>query len=122
MAETLSLDFSVPPVDVRTTGPTGAPVPFQGLTVASRHSSWTGAEHAEETRSANIAAIRAHWKEPHTIIEIAELTHLPISSVCSLKSAIEDELEFVDYEPIDWGEGRKATKRSRWRIRRCREV
>jgi hypothetical protein len=91
--------------------------PINGKTPQSRHASWTGARHAEETRSANIVALRQLWHEPRTMNEIAAITGLPITSVCSLKAAIEDELVFVDYEVIEWGTGRRSTKRSRWQIR-----
>ena len=113
------LDFDAPIVDVRQVAPTGAPrPPIAGRTTTSRHASYTGAVHAEETRSANIVALQQLWREPRTMNEIAAITGLPMSSVCSLKSALEVELEAVDFELIEWGEGRKATKRTRWRIRR----
>jgi len=113
-----SFKFDVPPADVGQVGPTGEPLPpINGRSLQSRHASYTGAVHAAETRSANITALCQLWREPRTINEIQVITGLPLSSVCSLKSAIEDELEEVDYEVIDWGPHRKPTKRTRWRIR-----
>src|SRR5262245_37427245 len=91
--------------------------PFQGSTPQSAHASYTGAVHALATRSANISALRQLWREPRTINEIAAITGLPVSSVCSLKDAIKDELEIVDFETIDWGPGRRPTKRCRWRLK-----
>src|SRR5262249_739988 len=98
------LDFSAQP-------------PINGRTPQSRHSSWTGAVHAAEARSANMTALRQLWREPRTMNEVSAITGLPMSSVCSLKSAIEDELEVVDMIPIEWGPGRRATKRCRWRLK-----
>jgi hypothetical protein len=116
MQETFS--FEAPPVDVGQVSPTGQTLPpIAGRTAPARHSSYTGAVHAAETRSANIVALRQLWREPRTINEIAAITGLPLSSVCSLKSAIEDELEFVDFEVIDWGPRRRSTKRARWRLK-----
>jgi|SRR6185503_2561098 len=96
--------------------PVSISAPFHGRSQASRDASKSGARHAEETRSANIALMRKVWVEPHTMHEIHELTGLPLSSVCSLKSAIEDELEVVDHVTIEWGEGRRATQRTRWKL------
>lgn len=104
--------------DIRRVSPTGGELPpVNGATPAARHSSYTGAVHASEAQSANLVAMRQLWREPRTINDIAALMPLPVSSVCSLKSALEAELEFVDYEVIVWGEGRKDTKRARWRLR-----
>lgn len=111
--------FDMPPVDVSTSTPTGeSRPPIAGATSEARHASYTGAVHACETRSANLVALRQLWKEPRTINDIAAITGLPVSSVCSLKAALARELEFVDYERVEWGDGRKATKRSRWRMAR----
>lgn len=112
------LNFARPIADVSTTSPAGESLPpIAGATVQARHASYTGAVHAAEARSANIVALRQLWREPRTINEIATITRLPVSSVCSLKSAIAGELEFVDYELVEWGDGRRPTKRSRWRLR-----
>jgi len=92
-------------------------VPINGKTPMARHASYTGAVHACETRSANLVAMRQLWREPRTLNEIATIMGLPVSSVCSLKSAIEDELETVDFEEVNWGPGRRPTKRTRWRLR-----
>jgi hypothetical protein len=45
------------------------------------------------------------------------VTGYPLSSVCSLKALIADELEEVDHEIMTWGNG-KTTKRTRWRGKR----
>jgi hypothetical protein len=112
------LRFDAPIADVATTSPSGASLPpINGTTPQSRHSSYTGAICASQTRSANIVALRQLWREPRTLNEISVITGLPVSSVCSLKAALASELEFVDFERITWGDGRKATKRSRWRIK-----
>lgn len=91
--------------------------PFRGTTDQSKHASWTGSVHATDARTANILTLRQLWTVPRTMNEIAAMSGLPLSSVCSLKSAIEDELEFVDHEIMEWPQGR-ATKRSRWRLKR----
>jgi len=91
--------------------------PINGRTVKARHASYTGAVHALKSRSANLVALRQLWREPRTLNEISVLSGLPVSSVCSLKKALEDELEVVDFETIEWGSGRRATKRCRWRLR-----
>ena len=91
--------------------------PINGRTPLSRDSSYSGAVHAAETRSANIWTLRQLWREPLTINDVAALAHLPVSSVCSLKAAIHDELEEVDQELIMWGDGRRHTKRTRWRLK-----
>src|SRR5579862_7035706 len=119
------LDFSAPIADVTTTSPTGEALPpIAGRSPAARHASYTGAVHAQETRSANLTALRQLWREPRTINEMAAITGLPVSSVCSLKSALEDELEVVDFELVEWGDGRRPTKRTRWQLKTCsrREV
>lgn len=114
-----AFDFAEPVADVRRVSPVGQPLPpINGTTPRSRHASYTGAVHAAETRSANIVVLRQLWREPRTLNDIHVITGLPLSSVCSLKSAIENELEEVDHEVIDWGPGRKATKRTRWQLKR----
>ncbi len=90
--------------------------PINGLTPKSRHASWTGAQHAAETRSANIVALRQLWREPRTMQSVAILSGLPLSSVCSLKAAIGDELEAVGFEPVEWHTGR-PTKRTLWQLK-----
>lgn len=91
--------------------------PINGNTPLTRASSYSGAIHAAETRSANITALRQLWREPRTMNEIAVITGLPLSSVCSLKDAIKDELMEVDHELVEWGNGRKPTTRTRWQIK-----
>ena len=114
-----TFNFDAEPVDVRQVGPTGERLaPFRGRSVMSRHTSYTGALHATEARSANILTLRQLWTVPRTMNEIAAISGLPLSSVCSLKSAIEDDLEEIDMEVIEWGDGRRPTKRTRWRIKR----
>lgn len=54
---------------------------------------------------------------PFTLNECASITGWPLSSICSLKDAIKDELERDGYQIIDWGEGR-TTQRTRWKIKR----
>lgn len=91
--------------------------PIHGVTAESRASSTTGAACAEETRSRNIVRMRVLWKTAHTLNEMADLMGLPITSICSLKSALEAALTFDSYEHVDHGPQRKATKRKRWRLR-----
>jgi hypothetical protein len=93
-------------------------LPFQGATRRSAHASYTGAVSASQTRSANLTALRQLWREPRTMVEMSTISGLPLSSICSLKACLANELEVVDFEDIHWGDGRKATKRTRWRIRR----
>jgi len=117
----VDFDFAPPPpVDPRSTSPTGEALelpPINGSTTASRHASYTGALHALETRSANIERLREVWREPRTMNEVHDITGLPLSSICSLKSAIDDELMEVGYQLVEWGEGRRPTKRTRWKVR-----
>ena len=91
--------------------------PINGTTPKSRHASYTGAVHALHARSANLVALRQLWREPRTLNEISVLSGLPVSSVCSLKAALDAELEIVDFETVEWGEGRRPTKRCRWRLK-----
>jgi hypothetical protein len=91
--------------------------PINGTTIPARHASFTGAVHALETRSANVQALLQLWRQPLTIQDVAAITKLPISSVCSLKASIADRLVFVDYEIVEWLH-RKPTKRCRWQLRR----
>lgn len=117
MADMLPLFADPDPVDVRAVGPRGeALAPFQGKSPQTTHASWTGAVHATEARSANLTMLRQLWRDPLTLNQVATISGLPLSSVCSLKAALEDELEFVDHEIVQW-QGR-STKRSRWRLRR----
>lgn len=113
------LDLSEP-VDPLAVSPVGQPrlPPVNGKTPQSRHSSYTGAVRAAEKRSLNIERLRALWVEPFTMDQIAHITCLPLSSICSLKSCIEDELEIVDMVPQTWPTGR-TTKRCRWQLRAC---
>jgi hypothetical protein len=116
MADSLSFDFGVSPVNPHTVGPTVLP-PISGKTPASRAASRTGALHAAETRSPNIWTLRQVWREPLTINEVAAITGLAVGSVCSLKALLDPELEEVDHERIVWGDGRRDTWRTRWRIK-----
>lgn len=119
MADMLPLFPDSDPVDLRAVGQRGETLaPFQGKTAQTAHASWTGAVHATEARSANLTMLRQLWREPRTMNEIAEISGLPLSSVCSLKSSIEDELEEVDFEIKHWGDGKPDTKRTRWRLKR----
>ena len=88
--------------------------PFQGKTISSRHASWTGAEHAKETRSRNLIVLQHLWIDPMTMQEVAELSGLPLSSVCSLKACL--DLEAVGFQSVEWP-GRKPTKRTTWRLK-----
>lgn len=96
-----TLDFSLPPIN--------------GLTAQSRHASYTGAVKALKTRSRNLERLRALWVDAWTINEIAAITCLPISSVCSLKAAL--DLEPVGFQVQTWGDGHRPTKRTVWRLR-----
>lgn len=114
--ESLPLFADPEPADVRAVGPRGEKLaPFQGKSKQSAHASWTGAVHATEARSENLTTLRQLWREPRTMNEVATIARLPLSSVCSLKAVLEDELEFVDHEIVQW-RGR-TTKRSRWRLK-----
>ncbi len=88
-----------------------------GVTPESRESSRTGAVAAEAVRGRHLATLRRLWREPRTLNEIADLSGLPITSVCSLKASMEADLEWHSYEHIAGTATRKATKRSRWKLR-----
>ncbi len=90
--------------------------PFQGRSPRARHASLSGAVCAARTRSANMQRLRDLWQEPHTLNEVAALSGLPLTSVCSLKANLEDQLEVYDYAVIEWPH-RMPTKRCRWRLR-----
>jgi hypothetical protein len=93
------------------------PVPFQGRTAISRAASFSGAVHvAERGRGNQLARIRALWTVPRTMQEIADLTGIPINSMCSLKACLGAELEAVDRIRISWP-GRRDTTRTRWRLK-----
>jgi hypothetical protein len=113
-----ALSFDAPIAEVRSTDPDGRAF-INGRTAQSRHASYTGAMRAQATRSAHITALRLVWQQPLTINAVADLTGLPVSSVCSLKAALADELEAVDFETVTWGSGR-TTKRTRWQLRIAR--
>lgn len=115
MTDALAFDFDVPPADLARIGPTGAPI--NGLTHESRASSRTGADCADERRSENLTRMRALWRDSWTLNELASLMNLPLASICSLKSSLESELTWVDYQVQRHGPSRRATRRSRWRIR-----
>lgn len=90
---------------------------FQGNTVKSRHASWTGAVHACQARGEKVAALRQLLMHhgPLTLNDCAAILKYPLSSICSLKAAIEDELHVVDFETVAWANG-KSTKRARWGV------
>ena len=114
----LALDFSVPTVDVTRESPQGEPLPpINGRTIAARHASFTGAVHACHARGEKLVALRQLLTHhgPLTINEVAAITGWPLSSVCSLKSALPDVVP-DGFEVVEWRAG-KATKRTRWIIR-----
>lgn len=85
------------------------------------HSSWTGAQAQTlpiwtEKQSALLQMLANG--QPLTRNQLALFLHWPLSSVCSILKSVEDKLEVVDYETIDWGEGRRATKRERFQVKR----
>ncbi len=90
--------------------------PVSGLTPETRAASETGAEKAAQQRTAKIERLREAWRTPRTMLEVAEATGLPLSSVCSLKHAIRRELAFEGYRFIVWADG-TTTKRTMWRMR-----
>jgi len=97
--------------------PVSISAPFHGLSDQSRSASKSGALYAAENRSENIAQLRTLWRQPHTMHEIAALAHLPLSSVCSLKAEIEDELTAVGFQRIEWEGGRRSTRRTCWQLK-----
>lgn len=92
--------------------------PFQGSTRSSKHASWTGSVHATKARGEKVVALRQLLRNhgPMTLNEAAVITGWPLSSICSLKAAITDELEPDGFDVQDWGDGR-TTKRTRWKFR-----
>ena len=87
----------------------------RGKPPQSRHASWTGAVSERDVRATHLETVRRLWAEPHTMHEIAALTGYPLASICAHKAALVDELEFVDFQTVEWGPGRKPTHRTRWR-------
>lgn len=89
--------------------------PFQ----AGSHASWTGArsqtvEVWTEKQSALLQMLANG--SPMTRNELATVLHWPLSSVCSVLDSVRERLEVVDFETVTWGEGRKSTKRERFRV------
>jgi hypothetical protein len=89
--------------------------PFEGRTVQAKHASYTGAVHAHETRQSQIDRLRRVWVQPLTLNEAAEATGIPLASVCRRKAEMEQGLEFVEFQTVQWA-GR-STKRTRWKLR-----
>jgi len=100
----------------RSASKSGALPPFEGRTVQSRHASYTGAVHAQETRQSQIARLREVWVTPLTLNEAADATGIPLASVCRRKAEMEHELEFVEFQTVQWA--RRPTRRARWQVKR----
>ncbi len=100
--------------------PAVKPVPFRGLTATTREASQSGAVHATRARGEKVAAVLQVIRNHGAITaqDISGVTGYPINSVCSLLDAIRDQVEPDGCELVDWGDGRRPTKRTRWRIRR----
>lgn len=94
-------------------------LPFSGETKVAAHSSHTGAVHATKARGEKVEALRQLLRNhgPLTFNEIAAITGWPISSVCSLKSAIKHEVQEDGFDEQRWGDG-TTTRRTRWRLKR----
>lgn len=90
--------------------------PFQGSCATAIQASKSGAVYATKARSAKIQALLQLWKEPRTMNEIQAITQWPLSSVCSLKDCIADQLVAVDQETVTWDDGR-TTQRTRWSVK-----
>lgn len=87
--------------------------PAQGSTADSLATSRTGAEAADRVRSRNLDVLLNLWREPKTMHDVAALSGLPLSSVCSLKAALVGDLVWHSKETKAWPDGR-TTQRSRW--------
>jgi hypothetical protein len=108
--------FAAPLADVQQVGPTGAP--HQGSSQLPAHASYTGAVLANKGRGEKVEALRQLLTHhgPLTLNECAVITGWPLSSICSLKSALGDQVVAVDLETQTWDDGR-TTRRTRWGIR-----
>lgn len=112
-------DFTVPAVDPREVSATGKLPPVSGTTPQARHSSYTGAVHALEARGEKVEALRQLLLHhgPLTLNDCADRLRWPLSSVCSLKAALGDQVVPDGSELVAWGEG-KSTRRTRWKVNR----
>lgn len=81
-----------------------------------RQSSQSGARIATQGRGTKLDTLRRLWVRPYTMQEIAAITQFPLSSICSLKHSLGDELEEVDEVEKLWPDGRSST-RTRWRMK-----
>jgi hypothetical protein len=97
-----------------------APIPtyYQGSRIESLQASFSGAIQALQGRGEKVTALRQLIGNhgPLTLNDCAAITGWPLSSICSLKAAIDDELEADGHEIIQW-DG-KTTRRTRWRMKR----
>jgi len=92
-----------------------APAYYRGSTARTRRTSASGAVAALTDRKRKIDTLRRLWARPCTIQEMAQVSGLPIASVCSLKKCLERELVEVGEVEKFWADGR-ATKRTLWQI------
>lgn len=133
MAESLSLDFGLPPVDPARVGPTGRPLdppPIAGRSLQSRHASATGASAVVHTwawrQSAYLQLMRQAG--PLTDHEAAAVLKLPLSSINSVRGALEKRARthklppvfvadgFDEHRFVDPGGSPRVTRRTRWRL------
>ena len=94
-----------------------ARAPYQGSTVTTRESSRSGSDRVTpEYRGKAAQLLDLFRRGPYTLNEASEILKVPLSSICSLKWCIDEELEEFDTVTIPWATG-KQTQRTRWRAK-----
>lgn len=91
------------------------PTFYRGATAQTRRTSHSGAVAAQKDRATKIATLRRLWRSPATIQEMASIAGVAISSVCSLKQCLGDDLIEVGEREQYWPDGR-VTKRTVFQI------
>lgn len=90
-------------------------LPFSGRSNVSRHSSWTGARAAVETRAEKTKVYAAFLKAfgPKTDQAAAAWLEYPLSSICSIRNGLGSLVVASGHETHV--QGTRSTKRTLWR-------
>jgi len=90
MSDGFLFDFAPPPVDVRTTSPTGVQLPVSGSCEASRYSSQLGAQKAAATRGEDTRRYLEFLATAGMATDenAADQLGLRRSSICSIRNAV----------------------------------
>ena len=90
--------------------------PINGRTRASREASRSGARAVVECWTARQSALLQLLTQAGALTdhELAALLHWPLSSVCSIRNSVREQLEPAGFDIMRWVDGHQ-TKRTRWR-------